>query len=141
MQTHETFECKKCNSTVKMNSRASHNKKCDVEAVKTFGCDKCSYIVDRLDRLAKLMDNKHRENEKSKSKCTFCEQSFEFKNKLKIRERNHASQELKSSERKKHNVSPAGIIKCFNSILIFISLTIFLLLYWSSKKKSIILVC
>ena len=31
MQTHETFECKKCNSTVKMNSRASHNKKCDME--------------------------------------------------------------------------------------------------------------
>ena len=61
MQTHETFECRKCNSKVKMNSRASHNKKCDVQVVKTFACDKCSYVVDRQDRLAKHMDNKHKE--------------------------------------------------------------------------------
>ena len=71
MQTHETFECRKCNSKVKMNSRASHNKKCDVQAVKTFACDKCSYVVDRQDRLAKHMDNKHKEKEKSKFQCTF----------------------------------------------------------------------
>ena len=53
MQTHETFDCRKCNSKVKMNSRASHYKKCDGEAVKTFACNKCSYVVDRQDRLAK----------------------------------------------------------------------------------------
>ena len=74
MQTHETFDCRKCNSKVKMNSRASHYKKCDGEAVKTFACNKCSYVVDRQDRLAKHMENKHREKEKSKFPCTFCGQ-------------------------------------------------------------------
>ena len=87
MQTHETFDCRKCNSKVKMNSRASHYKKCDGEAVKTFACNKCSYVVDRQDRLAKHMDNKHREMEKSKFPCIFCGQEFEFKNKLKIHEK------------------------------------------------------
>ena len=76
IQIHQTFECTKCEATVKMNSRSAHMKACSDVETRKFNCKECPYVVDRQDRLEKHQEKKHSKSVSNKFQCTFCQKEL-----------------------------------------------------------------